>query len=96
MSNAISAELRGTGVSITTLCPGATETKFAAKAGLENSLLFKLFVMQPDRVAEIGYHAVMKGKVSVIAGIYNKILVYSSNLLPKRVVNFLSKKMLMK
>ena len=94
VSKAVNAELKGSGVSITTLCPGATNTGFAEKADLENTLLFKRFVMEPARVAEIGYKALMKGKPTVIAGAYNKILVLSSKLLPSSILNPVSMKML--
>jgi Short-chain dehydrogenases of various substrate specificities len=92
-SKGLSAELKGSGVTVTTLCPGSTKTEFAKKAGMEETLLFKLFVMQPETVATIGYKALMNGKVSVISGFYNKLLVISSFLLPKSLINFLTKKM---
>lgn len=95
VSKGINAELKHTGVSLTVLCPGSTRTQFAVKAGMEQTLLFRLFVMGPEKVADIGYRAMMKRKASVIAGFYNKLLVLSSFVLPKRVVNFLSKKMLL-
>lgn len=94
LSKGIRAELKGTGVNVTVLCPGSTKTEFAGKAGMEDTLLFKRFVMNPERVAQIGYRAMMKGKESVIAGLYNKLLVFSSYVLPNAFVNFLSKKML--
>ena len=93
VSKGISSELKGTGVTITTLCPGSTKTEFAAKAGMEDTLLFKLFVMSPERVADIAYKAVMKRKTIVVAGIY-KILVMSSYILPNRFVDYISKMML--
>lgn len=62
---------------------------------VENTLLFKWFVMSPDKVAEIGYKAMMKGKPRVIAGLYNKLLVFLSCILPKQFVDFLGKKMLL-
>lgn len=96
VSESISAELKNTGVTITTLCPGSTRTEFASKANMEETLLFKIFVMSPEKVADIGYRAMIKGKVSVIAGTYNKLLVFSSYILPRHFVNYLSKKMLMK
>lgn len=94
VSKGINAELKGTGVSITTLCPGSTKTEFASKAGMENTLLFKLFVMRPEAVANIGYKALMCGKVSVVAGLYNKLLVISSKLIPATIINSITKKML--
>ena len=94
VSKGINAELNGTGVSVTTLCPGATNTEFSRKAGIDKSLLFSLFVMKPDTVANIGYKALMKGKTSVIAGMYNKLLVFSSKIIPSFIMNPLTKKML--
>ncbi len=94
VSKGINAELKWTGVSVTVLCPGSTKTEFAAKAGIEDTLLFKLFVMDAKKVAEIGYKAMQKGKSSVIAGIYNKLMVFSSKILPAAITNTLTMKML--
>ena len=94
LSKAVGAELKGSGVTITTLCPGATETEFAKKAGMENTPLFKLFVMSPAGVADIGYKALMKGKPAVVAGVYNKLLVWSAKITPSVILNAVTKKML--
>ncbi|MBW9322063.1 SDR family oxidoreductase [Enterococcus casseliflavus] len=94
LSKAVNSELRGTGVSVTTLCPGSTNTKFAEKADIENTLLFKLFVMSPDKVAKAGFHAMCKRKAVVIPGVYNKLLVASSRILPYSFIGWLTKKML--
>ena len=94
VSKGIGAELKGTGVTITTLCPGATNTEFAHKAGMEKTLLFRIFVMESKRVANIGYKALMRGKTYVIAGFYNKLLVLSSKLLPAFILNPVTKIML--
>jgi short-subunit dehydrogenase len=94
VSKAVNAELKGTGVSVTVLCPGSTETEFARKAGIENTPLFKNHVMAPAAVAETGYRALMKGKPFVIAGAYNNVQVLFTKLLPSSVTNNLVKKML--
>jgi len=94
VSEGINAELKGSGVSVTTLCPGSTETEFAQKAGMENTLLFRLFVMKPEAVANIGYRAMIKGKPFVIAGIYNELLVVSSKIMPSAIINSITKMML--
>ena len=86
-SNGLYQELKGTGVTVTCLCPGATKTLFASKANIENTLLFKLFVMQPEDVASIGYKSLMKGRRSTTAGLYNKLLVFFSKLLPISVIS---------
>lgn len=94
LSRAVQAELRNTGVSVTTLCPGSTRTAFAAKAGMEETLLFKLFVMSPETVASIGYDAMMRGRTTVIAGLYNKAMVMLSKVTPAPILDALTRKML--
>lgn len=96
LSQAINSELKGTGVTVTALCPGSTRTEFATKAGMDNTLLFKLFVMDPNLVANIGYRAMLKGKEHAIPGIYNKLLVLSSKIIPPFLINPITKKMLSK
>lgn len=86
-SNGLYQELKGTGVTVTCLCPGATNTLFANKADIDNTLLFKLFVMQPETVATIGYNNLLRGKRTVTAGLYNKLLVLSAKLLPVSIIN---------
>jgi len=94
VSKGIGTELKGTGVTITALCPGATNTEFARKAEMEDTLLFRLFVMKPDAVANIGYKALIRGKAYVIPGLYNKLLILSSKLLPSFILNPMTKMML--
>jgi len=96
MSKAVNAELRRTGVTVTTLCPGATKTSFASKAGVEHTMLFKTFVMNPETVAAIGYRAMIKGRASVLAGLYNKLLVSVSKITPQFILNPLIEGMLQK
>ena len=93
-SNGLYQELKGTGVTVTCLCPGATQTLFASKANIDNTLLFKLFVMQPEDVASIGYKSLMKGKRTTTAGLYNKLLVLFSRLLPVSMINPIAQWML--
>lgn len=86
-SNGLYRELKGTGITVTCLCPGATNTLFAAKANINGTLLFKLFVMQPEAVAAVGYKNLLKGRRTVTAGLYNKLLVLSARLLPVSVID---------
>lgn len=95
-SNGLYQELKGTGVTVTCLCPGATQTLFARKADIDNTLLFKLFVMQSEVVASIGYKSMLKGKRVVTAGLYNKFLVLSAKLLPVSIINPIAQRMVKK
>ncbi len=86
-SNALYGEYRNTGIKITLLCPGATETEFARKANIEQTLLFKYAVMKPDKVVKIAYPKIIKGKRLIIPGIYNKLLVFFSRIMPIDITN---------
>jgi short-subunit dehydrogenase len=70
-SEAIANELKGSGVTVTCLAPGATATEFAARADMEQSRLFKMARMSSIDVARTGYKAMMKGKTLAIPGVRN-------------------------
>ena len=89
-SRAINYELKGTGVTVTVLCPGATHTAFARKTKMKATLLYNIFVLDANRVANIGYNAMMAGKPCVIVGVYNKMLILTSKLLPTSVSSYLA------
>lgn len=84
LSEAMSNELKGTGVTVTCLCPGATESGFMAAASLEDSALFKNRKLPSSaEVALFGYKAMMKGKMTVIHGIMNYLVANSIRLAPR-------------
>ena len=84
LSEAMSNELKGTGVTVTCLCPGATESGFMAAASLEDSALFKNRKLPSSaEVALFGYKAMMKGKMTVIHGLMNYIVANSVRLAPR-------------
>ena len=88
-TGALSAELAGTGVTVTALCPGVTMTQFAQRAKTEHTRLVRLNQMTAADVARIGYHATMKGKPRVVPGWFNKLLVGSIRFShPNAVVKF--------
>ena len=76
-SQALSFELRGSGVTATLLCPGPTSTEFAGTAGVEKSRLFALGAMSAKRVAKIGHRAMQRGRTRVVSGWRNKVTVLS-------------------
>lgn len=82
LSEALATELEDTGVTVTALCPGPTDTDFFPKAHmLETRGFQKVSVMAPQEVAEIGYNALMAGRLVVVPGTMNKVLVFSRRLL---------------
>ncbi len=93
-SEALSNELKATGVSVTVLCPGATETGFRDAAQMGQSKLFKKRVMLADRVAREGYRGMMEHKVIVIPGLKNKILASSVRFSPRSIVPIVVRKMM--
>ena len=86
-SQALTRELKGTGVKVTALCPGPIRTNFDNAADLGESGLFKnLKVWDPNVVAEFGYKNMKKGKSLCICGFVNKIIVFANRLAPRCLV----------
>ncbi len=84
-SEALSNEVGGTGVTVTALCPGATESGFMEAAEMKESALFKGKRLPDSRsVAEFGYKAMMKGKAVAIHGASNFILANLVRLAPRK------------
>jgi short-subunit dehydrogenase len=86
-SEAVNNEVSDKGVTITTLCPGPTESGFQAAAAMEESGLVKGKKMPTSKeVAEYGYAAMMKGKTIAIHGLMNRILANSVRFMPRAIV----------
>jgi uncharacterized protein len=90
-SEAIANEVRGSGVTVTCFCPGATHTGFAKRAGIERSRLFEFGAMSAPRVALDGYRALMKGKSLAISGAHNWLLAESTRFAPRKMVTTVSR-----
>ena len=85
LGEAISYELRGSGVTLTTLCPGPTHSEFTAVAKTGSSVLFDspvASVMSSAEVARQGYRALAAGKRVHIAGFINKLVAASGRFSP--------------
>lgn len=86
-SEAVDNEVNDKGVSITTLCPGATESGFQAAAAMEDSALVKGKTLPSAKeVAEYGYAAMLKGKTVAIHGIKNYIMANTVRFTPRALV----------
>jgi short-subunit dehydrogenase len=90
---ALAAELEGTGVTATALCPGPTATEFSHRAGNERSNLFKGRVMSATDVAREGFEAMMTGKPEIIAGSRNRWLIWGSRFAPRRMLTSMTKRL---
>jgi uncharacterized protein len=80
LGEALAYELRATGVTVTTLCPGATATNFFKTAGANENAFGP--AMSTAAVARSGYRALKAGRRVVITGVLNNILAIGAKLAP--------------
>jgi len=91
-SEALRSELKDSGVTVTSLLPGATETDFFNKAQMQNSKIMQEDMSDPADVAKDGYDALMAGKDMIISGMKNKMQVGMANVMPDSTVADKTKK----
>lgn len=82
-SEAVAEETRNSGVTITTLCPGPTATRFAGRAGIGGYRVRRRAVMNAETVARAGYKALMSGRRMVVVGFTNRLLVFAARFSPR-------------
>lgn len=90
-SEALNEELRGTGVSVTALCPGPVETGFQARAQMEDSRLLssaihRVTMLSAEEVAKQGLDAMFRGQGTHVAGVGNQVLALMPRLMPRSLV----------
>ncbi|MBD2500981.1 SDR family NAD(P)-dependent oxidoreductase [Anabaena azotica] len=86
-SEALANELENTGVTVTVLCPGTTQSAFHERTGMADSKLLKSKrMMNAATVAQIGYRGLMEGKTIVIPGLINKLMAKSVRFIPRNLV----------
>jgi short-subunit dehydrogenase len=83
-TEAIHAELKGTGVTATVLNPGVTRTGFVERANMGNAVYAQGKQLTAVRVAQAGYGGMMAGKQNVVPGLRNRLLAISTGLTPSR------------
>jgi len=92
-SEALSEELRGSGVTVTAFCPGPTATEFQARARLERSGLLRIAQADVGPIAEAGYRAMKEGKAVAVPGTLNKITTLLIRVAPRFLVRRVVKKL---
>jgi hypothetical protein len=87
LSQALMLEVRGSGVTVTCLCPGPLKTPFLARAGADKTALFKgLRKLRAAEVARAGWEAMKAGRALCVPGIGNKVAVTATRFLPRAAV----------
>jgi len=81
-SYALREELKDSGVTVTCLMPGVTDTEFFARAGMLDTRVGAGDKMPPDEVARVGFDAMMNGDADVVAGLKNKLQATMANVTP--------------
>lgn len=82
-SEGLSEECRGTGVTVTALCPGPTRTAFGVNAGLLEDSPFDQYAMDAVDVARQGLYAMHQGKTVVVTGLLNRLVATFVSYLPR-------------
>lgn len=83
LSESLAEQLRGTGVSVTALCPGVTRTPATGRFIDE---LPDFLISSPDAVAEAGFRALMNGDVISVPGLVNQGFQAAADLPPRAIV----------
>lgn len=83
---AVAEEIRGTGVTITALCPGPTRTGFQKRAGMRQASLLGSAIMDSMSVARAGYRGMLRGKSVVIPGLTTRLMVFATRFAPRRIL----------
>jgi short-subunit dehydrogenase len=87
LSEALYTETKDTGVTVTTLQPGATDTDFFNKANMQDSKILDSKLSDPAKVAKDGYQAMLNGEDKIVSGFKNKMMIGMSNVMPEQAVS---------
>ena len=85
LTEAIYEEYKDNGIKISCLCPGPVKTSFQGKAGIKKSESTKKYLMDAEEVAKICYKDFNRGRLIIIPGMKNKLLVIGNKLLPRNI-----------
>ena len=92
-TEALAEEISNPDIKISCLAPGPVRTEFGEKSDLEDSLLFKVSLMDSEPVVRAGYEGFRKGKVIVIPGLKQQIVPLLNRFTPRSMVRKIAKKL---
>lgn len=81
-SSALQNEVKDSGISVSVLCPGITQTEFRTRAGIADK---KNSGMTAQAVAEIAFSKMMRGKHIIVPGFQNKVFVFMTRIIPSSI-----------
>ncbi len=81
-ATALRYELHNSGVSVTVLLPGATDTQAFARGGLQDTVIGRAPKDDPAGVAQAAYAALLNGESEIIPGLHNKLMYAAARVLP--------------
>ncbi|SLN12636.1 3-oxoacyl-[acyl-carrier-protein] reductase FabG [Roseovarius litorisediminis] len=97
LSEAVAEELRGTNVTVSAICPGATETAFFDAANMRGIGLLKVGnPASAQSVAKAAWNATLSGRRVLVTGLINNLFAFSPRLAPRRLVSFIAGKVMAK
>jgi short-subunit dehydrogenase len=94
LSESVHQEVKDTGVVVTALCPGVTDTEFFDAAGYKRLGKFMERRMPADEVARAGLAGLRKGRMTVIPGFLNRTLVFTERFVPRSLVAAMSRRLM--
>jgi short-subunit dehydrogenase len=85
-TEAITEELKDTGIKVTAFCPGVTFTAFQERANTKNARILKngFNIMSSKQAATIAFNALMRNKSFVISGMINNIMAFLTRFTPRK------------
>lgn len=94
LSNSVHQELKKTGVAVTALCPGVTDTEFFQAAGYRKLTGFLKWRMSPEKVARAGLRGLARGRMEVVPGFTNKMLLFTQRFVPRSFAAAVSRRLM--
>ena len=95
-SEAIRYEIKGSGVSITTLYPGITTSGFYEASHMSSPKILSMSILTAERVAHIGLRAMFNRRRAIVPGFINKLNAFFSHVLPRGMVVSMAGRLLRK